>query len=259
MYRIDAPRYSLIQLAAFGALLILAMLSLGCMAVQQAYEPHPVVAPLEALAAEAQPRPPEAKPTRGAIWTTDAQVNWFGDDKAARRGDTVLVKVVQKTSGTKQANTGTQRDSSISAKILYFLGMEKPINNLTDYSAVDANGAKTAWNPNNLIDATSSNKFKSTGSTDRSDTLQATVSAIVTDVLRNGNLVIYGHQTVTLNNEASVLTVQGIIRPSDIGDDNTIDSTRLTNANIEFTGSGVLTDKQHPGWATRVFDWVWPF
>src|SRR6185295_17604182 len=91
----------------------------------------------------------ETQPTRGSLWTPETQIGWFGADKAVRRGDTVLVKVVQKTSGSKQANTGTQRDSSISAKILYFLGFEKKINKLAENPA----------NDHNLIDATSSSKF----------------------------------------------------------------------------------------------------
>jgi flagellar L-ring protein precursor FlgH len=145
------------------------------------------------------------------------------------------------------------------------LGAEKAINKLTGYKApIAAVGAAaatgaSAWAPNNLINASSASTFAGTGSTDLTDSLQATVSTVVTEVLNNGNLVIYGHQNVQLNNESSILTVQGIVRPSDIGPNNTINSTQIANADIQLTGSGVLTDKQHPGWGTRIFDWVWPF
>jgi flagellar L-ring protein precursor FlgH len=224
-------------------------LAVGCAQVQRLYEPHPVAAAIEPLMPQAQPAPPSVELTAGSLWSPETQIPWFANDKAQRRGDTVLVRVLQKTSGTKQANTDTKRESSITAKILYWFGLEDNIGDLAGYD-----------DPNqNLIEAQSSREFSGQGSTERSDTLQATVSAIVTDVLRNGNLVVYGHQTVTLNSEASVLTVQGIVRPSDIDDNNSIDSTRIANARIEFTGSGVVNDTQHPGWAMRIFDWVWPF
>jgi flagellar L-ring protein FlgH len=233
--------------------------ALGCGVVQKAYEPRPVPAPLMPVEALASPRRAPVPPTDGSIWVPDQSENLFSGDKAFRKGDIVLVKVIQKNTGTKQANTDTQRKSTISAKIKYALGLEKSINKLTDYTNKNADGTTGPWDPNDLINAESNSTFKGEGSTERSDALQATVSAIVTDVLTNGNLMIYGHQVVQVNNESSVLTVQGVVRPSDISDSNEIDSSRIANADIQFTGSGVLTDKQHPGWAVRVFDWVWPF
>ena len=238
---------------------LLIMSTLGCAVVKKAYEPNPVPAPILPVSALASPRRGPVPQTDGSIWVPDQSENLFSGDKAFRKGDILLVRVIQRNTGTKQANTGTQRKSTISAKIKYALGLEKTINDLTDYTNKNADGTTGAWDPNDLISAESSSEFKGQGSTERSDALQATVSAIVTDVLTNGNLMIYGHQVVRLNNESSVLTVQGIVRPSDISDGNEIDSSRIANADIQFTGSGVLTDKQHPGLAVRVFDWIWPF
>lgn len=241
--------------ARWGAALLLAAGLSGCVVVKKAYEPNPIPAPQMPVAQAANPVRQPAQPADGSLWNPDLGVNPFAGDKAFRRGDIVLVRVVQKNTGTKKANTGTARKSSIAGKIKYLFGAEDSINKLTTDEATLASGG----DPNNLIEATSSNEFKGEGSTERSDQLTATVSALVTDVLANGNLVIYGHQVVRLNSESSVLTVQGIVRPSDISDNNEIDSSRIANADIQFTGSGALTDKQHPGWGTRVFDWVWPF
>ncbi|MCE5231078.1 flagellar basal body L-ring protein FlgH [bacterium] len=200
-----------------------------------------------------------APPSDGSLWSASS-VNQFSDDKASRRGDIVLVRINQKTAGTKAANTDTSRKASISAKIKYFLGLEDDVNKLTDYTKAGGGTRGTAtWDPVNLIDASSDRSFKGEGSTNRTDTLVATVSAIVTEVMANGNLRIYGTQTVTLNNEASVLTVQGIVRPADLDVNNAVGAERIADAHIEFNGSGIVTDNQHPGWATRVFDWVWPF
>ena len=240
----------------------------GCARVQAAHDPvmpaspvpmHPSVAmaPEPFTAPQWRPGPP----TDGSIWS-QAAVNPFSDDKAGRPGDIVLVRVNQRSIGTKKANTDTSRKSSISAKIKYFLGLEDRINDLTGYT--DAAGAAAApgtagWDPNELISAESSRSFAGKGATERSDTLVATISAVVTDVLANGYLVIEGQQVVQLNHEASILQVQGLVRPSDIEVDNSVTSDRIGNARIEFTGNGVVSDKQHPGWAMRVFDSVWPF
>jgi len=213
-----------------------------------------------------QASPPTlALPADGSLWIPGISTNPFADDKAFRKGDVVLVRVVQKSTGTKKANLDTKRESSLSAKIKYLFGLESGLNALTAGAAPLAGAAAgaasgaTGGDPNELIGSTTSRSFKGQGTSERSDALQATVSAIVIDVLNNGNLLVYGHQTVLLDNEASILTVQGIIRPTDIEADNSIDSTRLANADIQFTGSGAVTDPQQPGWGTRVFDWVWPF
>lgn len=237
---------------SLGCVLLMAS---GCAAIKKAYQPMPKPAPIIPVMAQADPTPtPDEARGDGSIYASGG-VNLFGDDKAMRRGDVLLVQVIQKSSGSKKADTDTKRNAKISATIKYALGLEESINETTNYE-MPVGGT---WDPNPLIDAESSNQFAGEGSTTRSDDLTALVSAVVTDVLSNGNLVVYGHQTVTLNNEASVLTVQGIVRPTDISPENIVLSTRIANANIEFTGSGVISDKQHPGWGTRIVDWVWPF
>lgn len=203
-----------------------------------------------------------ARDADGSLWPRNTHWSWFADDKALRRGDIVVVRIIQKTEGTQNAKTSTKRSASISAKIKYFLGLGEAVNALTDFDVprTDENGGvNPAYDPPDLLNAQSSNSFDGTGTTERKDGLTATISAVVTDVMENGNLAIYGRQVVQVNNETSLLTVQGIVRPTDISLDNTIDSTRIANAKIEFNGSGVVSDKQKPGWVIRKFDQFWPF
>jgi flagellar L-ring protein precursor FlgH len=231
----------------------------GCRSLlSQAYEPRTMPAPQLPIAKEARIEWPGESRTDGSLWSNSSML-WFADDKARQPGDVVLVQVVQRNTGTKNANTDTDRSSSFLASIRYFLGMEDDINTIQRGDEGTGTRGTTAWNPVPLVEAKTSNEFKGNGETARTDTLTATVSAVVTDILPNGNLVIYGHQSVTLNHEASMLTVQGIVRPSDISSTNVVQSERIANADIRFTGSGVITDKQHPGWAVRAMDWVWPF
>jgi len=71
---------------------------------------------------------------------------------------------------------------------------------------------------------------------------------------------LYGwHREMKVNNESQFITVTGITRPMDISSDNRIKSTYLADARIEYSGKGILADKQGPGWLMRIVDFVWPF
>jgi flagellar L-ring protein precursor FlgH len=72
-------------------------------------------------------------------------------------------------------------------------------------------------------------------------------------------MVIRGAREVRANNETQYIFVQGVIRPEDISSNNIILSTYIADARIELTGYGTVSDVQHPGWMTRVLNWVWPF
>jgi len=87
----------------------------------------------------------------------------------------------------------------------------------------------------------------------------AVVPAIVREVLPNGNLFIEGHRVVLVNNEEQHFYISGVIRPIDIEQDNSIKSTQVADAEIEFTGRGDLSDNQKQGWFARHLSWLWPF
>ena len=64
---------------------------------------------------------------------------------------------------------------------------------------------------------------------------------------------------MTVNNEDQYILLTGIVRPMDITADNLIDSKYILDAEISYTGKGVISDRQKPGWMTRVLDHIWPF
>ena len=93
----------------------------------------------------------------------------------------------------------------------------------------------------------------------RKEDLVASLTTQVIEVYPNGNLKIRGGKEVRVNAETQVIYLTGIVRPVDIMANNTIDSKHVLNARISYTGKGALSDKQEPGWLTRVVDNVWPF
>jgi flagellar L-ring protein precursor FlgH len=78
-------------------------------------------------------------------------------------------------------------------------------------------------------------------------------------VYPNGNLKILGHREVVVNSERQTMEVTGIVRPIDVDSRNTVQSTAIADAQISYSGFGVVDDKQHPGWLSRDFNFISPF
>ena len=90
----------------------------------------------------------------------------------------------------------------------------------------------------------------------RSESIDLLVAAVVTQVLPNGNLVIAGSQEVRVNAELRILTIAGIVRPSDIGAENTISYDRIAEARISYGGRGRITEVQQPAYGQQILDAV---
>lgn len=221
--------------------------TVGCAGIDELYRPHPRLTEHDPIAPEANPDPIILADMDGSLWPGESNWNLFADHKALRKGDIVFVEISHKNEGKKDASTNVARKSSIAASIAALFGYADDINDITPAAQED------------LIAAESESTFNGSGKTERKDDLDATVSAVIVDVLTNGHLVIYGHQIVQVNDEASVLTVQGIVRPADITTENTIDAKRIANARIEFSGAGTVSEHQRVGWGQRIFAYVWPF
>lgn len=230
------------------AVLVLAIMgTVGCAGIDELYRPKPILTEHDPIAPEANPDPIILADMDGSLWPGYTNWNLFADHKALRKGDIVFVEIDYENEGKKDASTNLSRRSSIAASIAALFGYADDINDITPGGQED------------LIAVESESKFDGDGKTERKDDLDATVSAVIVDVLTNGHLVIYGHQIVQVNDEASVLTVQGIVRPADITTENTIDAKRIANARIEFSGAGSVSEHQRVGWGQRVFAYVWPF
>jgi flagellar L-ring protein FlgH len=189
----------------------------------------------------------ETPQTSGSLWTEN-RGSLFGDIKARAVGDILTVAIFEQASASREATTETDRSSSNEAGISKFLGFETDFDKI--HSAID---------PTQLIATNYDNDFKGSGSTSRKENLVATLSTRVVEVFPNGNLRIEGGKTITVNREEQIIVLTGIVRPNDISSQNIINSKYVLDAKIAYTGKGVISDKQGPGWMTRILDNVWPF
>jgi len=181
----------------------------------------------------------------GSLWNENRPVaNLFADPRALRENDLVVIRIEEIADASRSADTDLQRSSEAQANIAAFLG------------ALEAQRGSNV--PAELRGASSSS-FRGNGSTGRTERLTATVPALVRNVLPNGNLFVEGHRVVLVNNEEQHFYISGVIRPIDIDQENSIKSTMVADAEIEFTGRGVLSDNQRQGWLSRYLGWIWPF
>ena len=195
---------------------------------------------------EQLPRP-VADYSNGSIW--QANSGGLTDDfKARQRGDIVTIVITETASASKQAQTATSRGSTVNAGIPNFLGLEKVgllKNNIGDLSK--------------LINASVDSSFKGSGSTSRQENLNATITARIITVLPNGNLMIEGRRSIKVNNEDQEIILEGTIRPRDISPNNTVNSVNIADARISYSGRGIISDRQSPGWLMNIVDKLWPF
>lgn len=188
-------------------------------------------------------------PSDGSLWQDDAPlIDMFADQKARTVGDIVTIKITESSEATNKASTATDRSSSLSASVDAFFNAEKRFP-----------ADQPFFNPFAKIAGGMESDFQGNGTTKRSGDLNAYITALVTQVLPNGNLVVTGSREVLINNENQIIQLSGVVRPRDINADNQVLSTYIADARISYSGTGVVNDRQKPGWLTTIVMKVWPF
>jgi flagellar L-ring protein precursor FlgH len=198
----------------------------------------------------AMPMPaPEAEtPYANSLWRPGSR-SFFKDQRARKVGDIVTVVIDINDRAKLDNKTKRSRANGESAELPAFGGFEQKLVDLLP------NGANAAQ----LVDLSSDSSTKGEGTVDRSEDVELSLAAVVTDVLPNGNLVIAGKQEVRVNFEVRELTITGVIRPEDISNANRIRQTQIAEARISYGGRGQLTDVQQARYGQQIYDILFPF
>lgn len=195
------------------------------------------------------PNQKEVEARTGSLWANTYSSRLYDNMYRANKiGDTVMVVVDENARGVNKGDTKSDKKMEHTAGIDALGGLMEKLSAVFN-----------TFNPSEIIDAETESKFKGSASTNRSGSLSARITATVTRVLSNGNMMIRGEQHLKINKEDQVLIVEGIIRPYDIQPDNTVLSSALADARISFTGFGIVAERQSPGWLVRALDYIWPF
>lgn len=196
----------------------------------------------------ARPAPAPAAASTASLYRPGA-ADLFRDARAHRRGDILTVRVAIQDRASFSNQTSRSRTGDEQGGIAGLLGLQGPLSRLLP------------GNPDagSLVGTNSKSTSAGAGDTTRAENLRMTLSAIVTDVLPNGNLAIRARQEVRVNFELRELVVTGIIRPQDIGRDNAIEHSRIAEARVIYGGRGQLTDAQQARWGQQILDALFPF
>lgn len=185
---------------------------------------------------------------KNSLWQVGSK-NFFKDQRASKVGDILTINITIDDKASIDNRTTRTRSNTDTANTTNFLGLETKLGKILP-NAVD---------PSSLIDMGSTTSNVGTGKVDRSESVNLTLAAVVTQVLPNGNMVIQGRQEVRVNFEVRELTVMGVIRPEDISSINTIQHTQIAEARISYGGRGQLTDVQQARYGSQLFDILFPF
>lgn len=189
----------------------------------------------------------DAKPSNGSLYS-EAQPGYLEDTRALRVGDIAMIKINENAQASGGATTNLKKNTSRSAGVDNLLGLIPAMKKA--YPNID---------PATLVKMASSFDFDGEGKTERAGTLKGSIGVRVKQEMPNGDLFVEGTKVVMINHEEYHLYVSGVIRPSDIEMDNSIDSSLIADARVEFTGRGDINDQVERGWLNKILDFVNPF
>jgi flagellar L-ring protein precursor FlgH len=179
-----------------------------------------------------------------SLWSANGQTSrsMFADRKAAAKGDILTIVVsesaVAQSSQSKKSNRESKLEDAISRFIYSGLGAHKG-------ELPGTSGAGKS-------------SYSGGGDVSNSQSLSARAAVQVTDVLPNGNLVIEGVRVVTFSGETQYVVLRGIVRFDDISRENSVVSTNIADARVEFYSEGSLTDAQKRGWLAKAYEKLRP-
>ena len=179
------------------------------------------------------------KPNNGAIYSTSSPGLFSSDKRAHQVGDILTVQLSETFSSTKSVTSQSAKADSVGADVA-------PTGLMKNFVGLGGSVTQT-------------NSFKGSGSASQSNSLTGFISATVVKVYPNGNLEIKGQKRLRLTDGSEYIRLAGIVRPQDISATNTVSSNLIAEAQIEYVGSGTLSNESKPGWGSKLFRALSPF
>ncbi|WP_250884121.1 flagellar basal body L-ring protein FlgH [Glaciecola sp. XM2] len=177
----------------------------------------------------------------GSLFNAVMADSLYSDVTARRVGDIITVRLSENTNATKSAGTTTSRDSNVDLQPIVGLG----------------SNALRIGTEEIQLGVDSSSEFSGDSQATQRNSLQGDISVTVVDVLPNQNLIIRGEKWLTLNNGDEYIRLTGVIRPADVTPTNEIESNKIANARIQYSGTGSFARAQEKGWLTQFFSSSW--
>lgn len=183
----------------------------------------------------------QAMPATGAIYQPGYGRPLFEDRRARHIGDTITINLVERNNAQKNANASAGRESSLTGGIT--ASSKLPLGGLAGLNA----------------EAGVTSDFTGTGAAAANNVFNGTITVTVIDVYPNGNLLVSGEKMVAINQGNEFIRFSGVINPNMVTAANTVQSTQVADARIEYRGSGFIDESNTMGWLQRFFVAILPF
>lgn len=178
---------------------------------------------------------PQSKENPGSVYR-DGATNPIRDNVARQVGDLLTVIVKEESLATYAASTKTDKSDSNRINVDFFNSFLNGIFRPFSTGATQASDGK--------------------GDTSYSSKMTSRLSVIVREVMPNGTLVVEGTRSLVTNKQTQTLVFSGLVRPLDIKADNTVESTKVAEAQVRMEGKGSIQDRQRKGILTQLLDWL---
>lgn len=195
------------------------------------------------------PAPQVVEQNPNSLWQSGSRA-FFQDQRASDVGDILTVVIEINDAATISNESERTRANSEEAALPNFLGLEA--------SALGSLFPE-GFDPSSLVDASSGSTSRGGGSIERNEQITLQLAAVVTEVLPNGNLAIFGRQETEVNFERRDLVVAGVIRPEDVTIGNTINYEQIAEARVSYGGRGRISEVQQPRYGQQLYDILFPY
>ncbi|GAB3285962.1 flagellar basal body L-ring protein FlgH [Parahaliea aestuarii] len=206
---------------------VLALLAGGCAQLPRS-SVVPEVEPLQ------MPEPPRTRGD-GAIFQAHAGYRPLFEDRRPRMtGDVITIVLDEEVSASKNSQSNANRNGVTSFAPE---GVPKGLEDLIEYG----------------FDLSGDNEFNGGGGSRANNTFTGTLTVMVVDVMSNGNLLVRGEKQIAINQGTEFIRFSGIVDPYTVTSANTVSSTQVAEARIEYYGDGYINEAQSMGWLQRFF------
>jgi flagellar L-ring protein FlgH len=196
---------------------------------------HP---PIEGEMADWPSIPEPATRTDGAIYAAGQDIPLWENATARRAGDILTIRLAERTNASKSSSTNTSKSTEATLEGPTVLGRPVTVNGTPVLEGSLANESG----------------FQGAGDSRQSNRIDGDITVSVVQRLPNGNLLVRGQKWITINQGREFVRLQGIVRPEDVGPDNSVPSWRVGDARISYGGTGQLANANSPGWLYRFFN-----
>jgi flagellar L-ring protein precursor FlgH len=188
---------------------------------------------------------PEARayiaPSSGAIFNVASARPLFEDRRARFVGDTLTIAIAEKVQASKKSENKTTRSQAVDVTVPTIIGL--PFK-----------GAQGT-----ALSASDTNNFTGSGQNTSSNDFTGTITVTVIEVYPNGNLLVSGEKQIGLKEGEEFVRFSGVVNPNTITSANTVTSTQIADARIEYKANGFIDSAQVMGWLGRFFLTFLPF